>query len=180
MPYTYSSFELFSFSTALRAHHVQILAVACAVLAVIGVVFTFAFQDPKDSPESPSAIRSFGMFFYASFLKPHTGDSECTGQQAALESFYKAQVTCLVDCIPSELTVRLSSGGCIRCDSQTIASRSRGHVGPRGGTARIQSKRQGVWAGEANMGGCRFSGTVANVSHPSLTKDWLDWRWDWI
>lgn len=117
MAHTYSSLELFSLSTALRTHHVQILVVACAVLAVIGVVFTFAFQAPKDISESPSAIRSFGTFFYASFLKPHTGDSEGTGQQAALESFYKAQVTYLVDCIPSELTARLSSGGRIRCDS---------------------------------------------------------------
>lgn len=33
----------------------------------------------------------FFKFFYASFLKPHTGDGALTGQQAALESFYKAQ-----------------------------------------------------------------------------------------
>ncbi|MCJ1306687.1 hypothetical protein MMC25_000330 [Agyrium rufum] len=30
-------------------------------------------------------------FFYACFLKPHTSDKEYNGQQAALESFYKAQ-----------------------------------------------------------------------------------------
>ena len=90
---TYSSFEPFLLNTALRAHHVQILAVACAVLAVVGIVFTFAFQARRNPSESPSAIRSFGMFFYASFLKPHTGDSNGTGQQAALESFYRAQVT---------------------------------------------------------------------------------------
>ena len=35
---------------------------------------------------------SFCKFFYASFLKPHTGDQAGQGQQAALESFYKAQV----------------------------------------------------------------------------------------
>ena len=34
---------------------------------------------------------SFSKFFYASFLKPHTGDG-LIGQQAALESFYKVQV----------------------------------------------------------------------------------------
>lgn len=89
----YSFLDPFSWSTTFRAHHVQILAVACAVLAVVGVVFTFAFQARKDASKPPSAIRSFGMFFYASFLKPHTGDIHGTGQQAALESFYKAQVT---------------------------------------------------------------------------------------
>ena len=95
MPHTYLSLEPFSLTTALRAHHVQILAVACAVLAVVGLVFKFAFQARKESSQPPSAIRSFGMFFYASFLKPHTGDSDSSGQQAALESFYRAQVTWL-------------------------------------------------------------------------------------
>jgi len=89
----YSFLDPFSLSTAFRAHHVQILVVACVVFAVIGVVFTFAFQARKDASKPPSPIRSFGMFFYASFLKPHTGDSQGTGQQAALESFYRAQVT---------------------------------------------------------------------------------------
>ena len=36
-------------------------------------------------------LTTFFKFFYASFLKPHTGDGALTGQQAALESFYKAQ-----------------------------------------------------------------------------------------
>lgn len=37
-------------------------------------------------------VATFARFFYASFLKPHNGDGAITGQQAALESFYKAQV----------------------------------------------------------------------------------------
>lgn len=31
-------------------------------------------------------------FLYATFFKPYSGDGESRGQQAALESFYKAQV----------------------------------------------------------------------------------------
>lgn len=101
----FSFLELSSLTTSIRAHHVQILAVACAVLAVIGVVFAFAFQARKDGCESPSAIRSFGTFFYACFLKPHTGDSNGTGQQAALEGFYKAQVTYDDEDVFPELTL---------------------------------------------------------------------------
>ena len=40
----------------------------------------------------PRSLTTFARFFYASFLKPHSGDGAVTGQQAALESFYKAQV----------------------------------------------------------------------------------------
>lgn len=40
----------------------------------------------------PSGLAAFARFFYASFLKPHSGDGAIAGQQAALESFYKAQV----------------------------------------------------------------------------------------
>lgn len=43
----------------------------------------------------PSGLATFARFFYASFLKPHSGDGAITGQQAALESFYRAQVTFL-------------------------------------------------------------------------------------
>ena len=46
---------------------------------------------PKTSTKS-DGLGTYARFFYASFLKPHTGDGADTGQQAALESFYKAQV----------------------------------------------------------------------------------------
>ncbi len=107
MALSYSLFPPLSLSTALQGHYVQILAVACAVLAIVGLVFTIAFQASKDTSESPSAFRSFCMFFYASFLKPHTGDGELTGQQAALESFYKAQVIILIALRHFKLTMGL-------------------------------------------------------------------------
>ena len=37
-------------------------------------------------------LQGFFRFFYASFVKPHSGDDDGS-QQGALESFYKAQVS---------------------------------------------------------------------------------------
>lgn len=46
---------------------------------------------PKtNDDEAPGLLRSFFLFFYSSFLKPHQADSKAT-QQDALESFYKKQ-----------------------------------------------------------------------------------------
>jgi betaine lipid synthase len=44
----------------------------------------------KSQDEAPGLIKSFFLFFYSSFLKPHQGDSK-GNQQDALESFYKKQ-----------------------------------------------------------------------------------------
>lgn len=72
----------------------QQIAIISAFLVVVALaarssatVF-FGLKQPK----APSSLADFARFFYASFLKPHNGDGEITGQQAALESFYKAQV----------------------------------------------------------------------------------------
>ncbi len=67
-----------------------------AAAAIVLVAATFAFLALRYNELSKmyaSTIRTF-HFLYATFLKPHTGDGEATGQQAALESFYKAQVDC--------------------------------------------------------------------------------------
>lgn len=72
-------------------HHAYILFAAFAVLTTICGVFVLAFWKPKIVHHVNEFAVASGRFFYANFLKPHTGD-ESTGQQAALESFYKAQV----------------------------------------------------------------------------------------
>lgn len=97
----FSTASLSSLSTAsllgTRAvswHHVYILFAAFAVLSTICAVFVIAFWKPKIFDNVNEFAVAFGRFFYANFLKPHTGD-ESTGQQAALESFYKAQVKIL-------------------------------------------------------------------------------------
>lgn len=71
--------------------HTQIILAGATLIVLIGIVFAATLQSSKkEDDENPSAFASFLRFFYASFLKPHTGDSD-NGQQDALESFYKAQ-----------------------------------------------------------------------------------------
>jgi len=66
------------------------LAVA-TTLFLLGRAYLGSISSPA-SPKGSNALVNFGRFFYASFLKPHCGHGTLTGQQAALESFYKAQV----------------------------------------------------------------------------------------
>ena len=70
------------------------LAFFAVIVLAIGVSFT-TIAGPKQY-QAPRSLRTFARFFYASFLKPHNGDGAITGQQAALESFYKAQVVPLI------------------------------------------------------------------------------------
>lgn len=72
----------------------QQLSLLLAFFAVIVLAAGFSFTTlvgPKQF-RAPRSLSTFARFFYASFIKPHNGDSAATGQQAALESFYKAQV----------------------------------------------------------------------------------------
>jgi betaine lipid synthase len=78
-------------SILLKDPYNQIIIAGATLVLLIGVIFTITLRpSEKEDVENPSAITSFLRFFYASFLKPHTGDSG-NGQQDALESFYKAQ-----------------------------------------------------------------------------------------
>lgn len=61
-------------------------------IATILILLGRAILTLESSPLSSQAVTDFSKFFYASFLKPHSGDGAHTGQKAALESFYKAQV----------------------------------------------------------------------------------------
>ena len=65
-----------------------------AFFVVIALAARFYITNISGSQQIrvPSGLATFARFFYASFLKPHSGDGAITGQQAALESFYKAQV----------------------------------------------------------------------------------------
>lgn len=67
-----------------------LLAFFAVIVLAAGFSFT-TFVGPKQF-RAPRSLSTFARFFYASFIKPHDGDSATTGQQAALESFYKAQV----------------------------------------------------------------------------------------
>lgn len=72
--------------------HWQIFGAAAAAIFLVGWIFVVAIPRPQSSPKQLASIAGFCRFFYASFLKLHTGDGAGTGQQAALESFYKLQV----------------------------------------------------------------------------------------
>jgi betaine lipid synthase len=72
--------------------HTQIYIVGATLILLIAIVFTVtAHASKKTEDENLSVFSSYMRFFYASFLKPHSGDGSEKGQQAALESFYKAQ-----------------------------------------------------------------------------------------
>lgn len=72
--------------------HSQIIIAGATLVVLIGLVFAIPnLCGPKEDEENLSPLASFVRFFYASFLKPHTGDGSANGQQDALESFYKAQ-----------------------------------------------------------------------------------------
>lgn len=73
-----------------RDPYSQIIVVGVSLILIIGIIFAVNFRSAKSSKDEPSAWSSFVRFFYACFLKPHEADSSA-GQQAALESFYKAQ-----------------------------------------------------------------------------------------
>lgn len=71
--------------------HTKIYLVGATLFLLVAVIFAISLRSPKEDEDDPSALTSFLRFFYASFLKPHTGDGTGNGQQDALESFYKAQ-----------------------------------------------------------------------------------------
>lgn len=72
--------------------YLVIFLAASSALLFFGRLVIAAYAHPKFSNHS-NRLTTFGKFFYASFLKPHSEDASNEGQQAALESFYKAQVS---------------------------------------------------------------------------------------
>lgn len=72
----------------------QQILILLAFFAVVALAARFSITTVYGSKHfrGPNGLATFARFFYASFLKPHSGDGAITGQQAALESFYKAQV----------------------------------------------------------------------------------------
>ena len=86
-----TSIASWSITLVLGLQHLEIYVAAFSILILLSGVFTIAVLKHKALQDVLESAKSFGRFFYTTFLKPHTGDSN-RGQQAALESFYKAQV----------------------------------------------------------------------------------------
>jgi betaine lipid synthase len=66
--------------------HTLVAGIAAAILSTLCLSTVFGGK----SDENPSLIKSFFIFFYSCFIKPHQGDTK-GNQQDALESFYKKQ-----------------------------------------------------------------------------------------
>ena len=100
LPATISNISASSFQQA---------AVLLALFAFIALAARFSITTTARSKQSDvsNGLTTFARFFYASFLKPHNGDGATTGQQAALESFYKAQV---VSPLPNLITIKVTWG----------------------------------------------------------------------
>lgn len=74
--------------------HTQILIAGVSLTLLIGIIFAYSSRSSSAKVEDDAeetTLSAFFRFFYASFLKPHTGDGAENSQQDALESFYKAQ-----------------------------------------------------------------------------------------
>lgn len=61
-------------------------------IAILGGIYISRLVPKSEgkNEDSPGLLKSFFLFFWSCFVKPHTGDSKGT-QQDALESFYKKQ-----------------------------------------------------------------------------------------
>lgn len=53
-------------------------------------LYPYLLRSIGQKEDQPGLLRSFILFFYSCFIKPHQGDTKGT-QQEALESFYKKQ-----------------------------------------------------------------------------------------
>ncbi|MCJ1379851.1 hypothetical protein MMC17_002954 [Xylographa soralifera] len=69
---------------------IQLLGAAASILILFTGFLALTVLKYSAYKSTLESFNDFSKFFYASFLKPHTGDS-LAGQQGALESFYKAQ-----------------------------------------------------------------------------------------
>jgi len=79
-------------TSSLGLGYLYIFLAVFGVIALLGGALITSVSH-KTASKGTSAISNFGKFFYASFLKPHNRHGTQGGQQAALESFYNAQVS---------------------------------------------------------------------------------------
>lgn len=81
-----------AWQNSIRSPYTAIITASSILVLLVAAIFYIGFWKPNGSLVLPESVRTYSRFFYASFLKPHTGGAGATGQQAALESFYVAQV----------------------------------------------------------------------------------------
>ncbi|KAK5992652.1 Endoplasmic reticulum mannosyl-oligosaccharide 1,2-alpha-mannosidase [Cladobotryum mycophilum] len=64
--------------------------IAATIIGGICISSLIALRGNRGNKDAPGLLKSFFLFFYSCFIKPHQGDSKAS-QQDALESFYKKQ-----------------------------------------------------------------------------------------
>lgn len=68
----------------------KVLFAGLLLVLFVSFIFLFSFVEAPKFLLLPETVLSYTKFFYACFLKPHTGNAS-GNQQDALESFYKVQ-----------------------------------------------------------------------------------------
>ena len=85
-------------------------------------------QDSND--DEPSIVKSFLLFCYSCFLKPHSLAPKGS-QQSALESFYADQAGAVCHDSAAEPRGRRLTRRAVRCDQEGAPEGPRGHAGAR-------------------------------------------------
>ena len=73
--------------------HIYIAGAGFLIFALVSLVLLVSSQRIK--VDLDGGVYTYLKFIWASFLKPH--DKRATGQQDALESFYRTQVRALIE-----------------------------------------------------------------------------------
>ena len=79
-------------SVAVTKDHISLIIAGSSIVLFLFAAFFCTFFQQQSQKLSESSLYSYLKFVYACFIKPHRNERNVTGQQAALESFYKAQV----------------------------------------------------------------------------------------
>lgn len=122
------------------------------IVLLIGTTVALTFYRSK--LELSPTIKSFYDFFWTSFLKPHEQD-EGGGQQSALESFYKTQVSSVATQYVQAL-IYTKTGVGLRHNTAVVVAWPRRHVGAGGGADNTQGQAAGIWEEQASLGRCQY------------------------
>lgn len=136
-----------------------------AIAAIGGACIAPLLLRSSKNDDEPSVLRSFFLFFYSCFIKPHQGDAKGT-QQDALESFYKKQAGAY------DATRKILLRG--REDMLSlVAAQLEAKPSKASKSSKASSKR--VWVDVSHLADMRLSSI--------LLTDWpfvVDRRWYWL
>ena len=105
----------------LSTPHIMVGVALVLVFGLVASIVVLSLQ--KSKLDWNKGFLSYIQFAYSCFIKPHERDGEGeAGQQHALESFYRAQVSILLFVIPEAISDY--SGFRLRCHSQETSLRS--------------------------------------------------------